>query len=308
MTDKTYLIIGGAARAGTTSLFKYLGDHPAICPSSVKETGFFLDKDYPFPKTRKYHYSDGIELYNLYFQECKTSRFRLEATPAYLYSQITPKWIYESFTQTKFLFILRDPIKRLISCYLFLKQIGQLPNSVSFEAYIQEQLNTGSAYGSRCLVTGLYSKYILNYLDFFSKNDIYIIHFEELTLKPIISLKKIFKHLDLPDSSFYDNYVFSTHNKSLGIKYKKIHKVFLRISNIISHRMFPSNPKLQKLLKHSRYKIEKIYYRLNSKEPEIVLIHPTLKSVLLESYYSDQEIIKDRFQIESHSDDNQSMD
>ena len=42
-----YLIIGGTTKAGTTSLHAYLSDHPQVCASSIKETRFFLDRDYP---------------------------------------------------------------------------------------------------------------------------------------------------------------------------------------------------------------------------------------------------------------------
>ena len=45
--EKRYLmlpnvIIGGTQKAGTTSLFRYLADHPSVCPSSIKEVDFFL--------------------------------------------------------------------------------------------------------------------------------------------------------------------------------------------------------------------------------------------------------------------------
>ena len=42
-----FLIIGGASKAGTTSMFSYLAEHPQICASHAKETRFFLDSDYP---------------------------------------------------------------------------------------------------------------------------------------------------------------------------------------------------------------------------------------------------------------------
>ena len=35
------LVIAGVPKAGTTSLFNYLAQHPDICPSDVKETRYF---------------------------------------------------------------------------------------------------------------------------------------------------------------------------------------------------------------------------------------------------------------------------
>ena len=36
------VIIAGTQKAGTTSLFRYLAGHPAVCHSSTKEVDFFL--------------------------------------------------------------------------------------------------------------------------------------------------------------------------------------------------------------------------------------------------------------------------
>ena len=38
-----YIIISGTSKAATTSLFKYVADHPEVCPSYVKQTNYFLD-------------------------------------------------------------------------------------------------------------------------------------------------------------------------------------------------------------------------------------------------------------------------
>jgi len=45
--QKRFLIIAGQPKAGTTSLFDWMAQHPEITPSRLKETRFFLDPDYP---------------------------------------------------------------------------------------------------------------------------------------------------------------------------------------------------------------------------------------------------------------------
>ncbi|MEW6715877.1 MAG: hypothetical protein AB1345_00005, partial [Chloroflexota bacterium] len=89
--EKRFLIIAGTTRAGTTSLFKYLSDHPDVCAASVKETGFFLDADYPNPPPTKYRAEDGLSRYESYFSSCPEKPVRLEATPGYLYSPGAPQ-------------------------------------------------------------------------------------------------------------------------------------------------------------------------------------------------------------------------
>ena len=92
--EERHLIIGGTTKAATTSLFNYLGTHPAICASSVKETRFFLDGDYPLPS--KYRAEAGLERYGEFFRSCHADQWRLDATPDYLYSPGTPGRLRES--------------------------------------------------------------------------------------------------------------------------------------------------------------------------------------------------------------------
>lgn len=51
------LIIAGAPKCGTTSLFDYLIRHPDIGGSSVKETHYFMDCNYPLYNS-KANYDD----------------------------------------------------------------------------------------------------------------------------------------------------------------------------------------------------------------------------------------------------------
>ena len=53
MAGRQQLIIAGSNKCGTPSVFRYLSEHPAVCPASRKETGFFFgDQDYASPDTR----------------------------------------------------------------------------------------------------------------------------------------------------------------------------------------------------------------------------------------------------------------
>ena len=69
------LLIVGVGKAGTTSLFFYLSQHPDICPSAQKEPRYFrLGDDEELPP---------IESYARHFAACRNERFVLEASPQY---------------------------------------------------------------------------------------------------------------------------------------------------------------------------------------------------------------------------------
>ncbi len=137
--DYRYLIVGGTTKAATTSLFAYLAAHPSICGATYKETRFFLDSDYPLPS--KYRYKGDVEEYGLLFPHSDEAQLRLESTPDYLYCPRALERIAAFLPHAKLVFSLREPISRLISWYRFAKQIGKLPQSLSFDAYVERLFN-----------------------------------------------------------------------------------------------------------------------------------------------------------------------
>lgn len=136
--ENKVLIIAGQPKSGTTSLFDWLSAHPEICKSTVKETRFFIDEDYPVPTPLIF---DGCNLdqYLKYFTDANSSIF-LEASPDYLYCQ-TPLKLKDILPNAKFVLIERDPVERMISTYRYYKQQGALPTDLSFDDYIFKQLS-----------------------------------------------------------------------------------------------------------------------------------------------------------------------
>ena len=105
-----YLIIG-AQKCGTSSLYKYLVQHPRIVRATTKEVGFF---DKSFHK--------GIPWYEDQFRYGPLWRrlFGLkagEATPEYLFNPIVPKRVFDSYPNIKLIALIRDPVERAYSHY-----------------------------------------------------------------------------------------------------------------------------------------------------------------------------------------------
>jgi hypothetical protein len=107
----TFLIIG-AAKAGTTTIFDILKQHPHLFLPYAKEPMFFSHDD---------NYSKGLDWYtNTYFKGSDLYPSRGEATPHYLYwSEKTAKRISYAYENgyIKFIVILRDPVARAFSWY-----------------------------------------------------------------------------------------------------------------------------------------------------------------------------------------------
>lgn len=297
--DFCYIFIGGAAKAGTTSLFKYLSDHPEVCGAIIKETGFFLDDDFPSTYPRKINYKDGINEFYNYFLDCKNAKFRLEATPTYLYSSGTPERIRSSsFSRIQWIFILREPISRLVSCYRFFMQIGKLDKDTSFREYVEKQFEFGEWAGSRCLVTGKYSIYLSRFFGLFPRKDIQIINFEQLNHKPIEVLKRISKNIGI-DPSYYDTYEFKIVNPTITVKRRWLHNLYVGISQRFSHRYFLNNPEIRSFIRSLRKFGEPIYLRINQEQNESVEIPYDLFNRLEEYYLPEKEALSQLLSIEN---------
>lgn len=139
MTDfsqKRFLIIAGQPKAGTTSLFDWMAQHPDIAPSTLKETRYFLDDDYPLPRPKVSNKGD-LSGYAKMFPDT-SSDVLLEATPDYMFSSKFLD-VAELLPNAYAVVVVRKSEDRLISAFRFFKQRGLIAKGESFDAWIKAQ-------------------------------------------------------------------------------------------------------------------------------------------------------------------------
>src|SRR5438552_3144643 len=95
-------IVGGVQKAGTTSLFGYLNQHPQMAAPSTKETHFFDDE------TQKWSEPDYAKLQHLFPEDIGT-RIGFDVTPIYLFWPHALERIKRYSPGIKLIFIFRDP-------------------------------------------------------------------------------------------------------------------------------------------------------------------------------------------------------
>lgn len=111
MAPRNYVIIIGAMKSGTTTLFDMLAEHPAIAPANPKEPGFFAFEDV---------WSQGFEWFDTLFEfDPARHRYRLEGSTDYTKLPFAPG-VWERMTanpdvSVKLLYIMRHPLRRLES-------------------------------------------------------------------------------------------------------------------------------------------------------------------------------------------------
>lgn len=212
--------IAGTGKAGTTSLYRYLRQHPQIYMSPVKEPGFFASeirhadlspallrylrlrsgKQVPGqPQERLY---SSWQEYLKLFQDATNEVAVGEATPAYLWSETAAANISARIPDAKIIMMLRDPAERAFSQYLHQVAVGLV--SCSFREHVEHCLanrdRTFSAYYP-FLEVGLYRKQVQRYFDLFPRDSVRIYWYEEDWREPARLLADIFQFLGV-DPSF----------------------------------------------------------------------------------------------------------
>lgn len=181
-----FLVIGGM-KCGTTSLHNYLNQHPEIFMSKNKEPNYFCeDRDY---KTTKW--------YKDLFLASKEYSFYGESSIGYSkchqFSNV-PNRIKAVDPNMKLIYVVRNPIDRMVSEYRHLKWRDEIPVGTDINEYFQNFKNIA-------IQTSNYYEQIKPYLKCFKLEQILFLHFEEFKNYPYITLKKITNFLDLADFS-----------------------------------------------------------------------------------------------------------
>ena len=283
--DYHYLIVGGTTKAATTSLFSYLADHPATCAATYKETRFFLSTDYPLPS--KYRYQGDAEEYDSLFPNRDEKQLRVESTPDYLYCDKARERIAASLPHAKLVFSLREPISRLISWYRFGKQIGKLPQTLSFDAYV-ELLFAPAEQEEQYLQTlqqGCYTIYLEPYFNQFGPERIHILFYEELAAQPSNVMADLCDFAGI-DANFYNDYAFKVTNRSENMKNSELHRKY-RDLRFRLRQWTHNKPIIHTPLRTIRKTIEPLYLRLNTQPNQKTQISEKTQHRLIDYYKPD---------------------
>lgn len=290
-----YLIIGGTTKAATTSIFFYLSAHPQICASSMKETRFFLDSDYPIKS--KYRFEAGLIKYQEFFNHCSDREFlRLEATPDYLYSQNTHQKISDSLPNALLGFVLREPVSRLISWYRFAKQRGLLSTDISIDEYIKRQLqnsiNSNTPQHMRVLDQGRYSVYLKPYYELYEPGRILVMFFEGVNRSPITVVNELCEFTDI-DPTYYKEFDFKIYNPTRNLKNPMFNKFYNKILLFVSYRTH-NKQVIHRTLRRIRLLFESYYFRFDEqKQSSDLLISPDLSTTIDDYYRRDKNDLED---------------
>ena len=169
-------ICPGAAKAGTTSIYEVLVQHPDVFLSHVNKEAHFFDYDD--------NYKKGLQWYSeTFFKEYKNQKVVGDITPLYMYLPAAVERIYNDLgNNIKFVFMLRDPVERAYSQYKFnVKRSFEkesFPVAIALETE-RLQKDFFSTVHYSYIDRGMYHRQIQNFLKYFPVENMHFITFEE---------------------------------------------------------------------------------------------------------------------------------
>lgn len=169
----------GAPRSGTSWIAKCLDEHPELA-IPIKETHHFSRDD---------EYRKGLSFYeerilSMYRGEGRVGEF----CPNYLGVEKCAERLYSYNSDASLVAILRNPIDRAFSHFLFEARHEQINKDKGILHYLQSR--------REYLMHGYYFKGIQRFLDVgYSRDQILIIFYEDIDSDPMQAYRKILEHL-----------------------------------------------------------------------------------------------------------------
>jgi len=210
----------GAPKAGTTSLYHYLGQHPQIYLSPIKEPCFFADEIRPknfseavrprlmreLEETEAFLAGPMLEKRNggfvvdwggyltLFAGACGQPAVG-EGSINYLWSPTAPHNIAAHIPGARILMLLRDPASRAYSQYLHGVTNGLI--GVSFRRHLERSLHHGPLFDDAhpFLEFGQYHQQVTRYLEFFPRTQVFIRLYEDFRDRQPQTLREVFEFL-----------------------------------------------------------------------------------------------------------------
>jgi hypothetical protein len=176
-------IIAGAPRSGTTWLYELLDRHPDVYMAKPRspEPKFFLVDDL---------YAQGLERYAQWFAPARPEQTAGEKSTNYLEQPVVAERIARALPGVKLVFILREPVARAYSNYLWSRMNGKedadFTTAIAREDErertlpIELRYARPHAYFSR----GLYADLLEPYFDRFPRSQILVLRFEDVIADP----------------------------------------------------------------------------------------------------------------------------
>ncbi|MEM7236478.1 MAG: sulfotransferase domain-containing protein [Pseudomonadota bacterium] len=185
-----YILIIGAMKCGTTTLFDLLAQHPAIAPCRPKEPGFFAFED---------RWAEGFEWYERLFSfDPAAHRFGLDASTDYtkrpFVTGVVDRLAASAPRRFKLIYLMRDPVERIESHARHVQRTRmEIGKTVSHRP--DHSLDAGVSPVS--LAISRYAEQLDPFRDYLDRGDLLLLTLDDLTGRQDETIARVFDFLGL---------------------------------------------------------------------------------------------------------------
>jgi Sulfotransferase domain len=206
--------IVGAARSGTSSLDHYLRQHPQLYTTPRKETHFFASDSFPpyFTGPGDERMNELLvrdkEQYTQLFTSAAGAKAIGEASAFYLCFPEVAERIAQAVHDPKIIMILREPVDRAYSAYMFLLRDHR--ETLGFAEGLdreEERKQKGFEPMWWYKELSLYSSQVKHYLEVFGRQRVKVLLYEEFFANPAVVLREVFTFLGVKEDVVVDTSV-----------------------------------------------------------------------------------------------------
>jgi hypothetical protein len=180
--------------------------------STPKETGFF----------HKNHHK-GVEWFRAHFSDWKGETAIGEASVMTMPTLGAEERVANLLPDARLLFLLRDPVERAYSDYLFNVQQGWIPPDVSFGRIIRDEVEVKGYSGEALINRGLYLKHLRRFSEHFCRSQMRVLLTEELKHKTARIVRSVYTFIGVDEDVSLSTP--ERHNTTSYMQYKTIYRI-----------------------------------------------------------------------------------
>jgi Sulfotransferase family len=219
----TFFVLG-AARSGTTSLHYWLGQHPEIAMSAIKEPNHFVfrpGRDGPVPcigddrRLLTKSVPDRVAYERLF--PSAGVRAAGDASPLYLYTRETPQLIADAVPDARLVAVVREPVDRAWSHFVYVNDDLGDAAPAAFARQARAEMSLGyEPYrtGTHFVRLSRYAEQLQRYLAVFPRERLLVLSYDDLVRDPATALRQICELVSVDPSFVFDTSV--RYNPSSG--------------------------------------------------------------------------------------------
>jgi len=177
---KPNLFLVGAPKAGSSLLWTMMKEHKDIFFSTnpEKEINYFSYDELTHNSYYKDYKVKSEYDYLKVFKKGQSVKYLVDGSVSYFAYPSIPKKLYEFNSDAKIIVIVRDPVLRAFSHYNMDKRMGYVTEP--FSEYLMNKDNKYDQYLHQYIENSLYYKHVNNYLEYFDRNQLFILQLEKI--------------------------------------------------------------------------------------------------------------------------------